>query len=378
MKAPGTNIAVSPNFSSILITGVTGLIGGEIFRELLRSMPQTRIRALIRPTPAACETTRLDQRLYRSGDGELARSNATAVAGDITLPNWGMSADDAIDVASDVEVIIHCAADTSFAAHDNTSKTNVSGVRNLIDFAKGCRKKPLIVYLGTATNVGDVSNCVVKEEDGCQPEHDHHNEYTRSKAVAETMLRNSGLPLLTLRPTIVLGAGIKDKTFARQILWCLPLTRVFESLPFDPQARLDIVDVDFVAKATVRLLKLNQARNHDCYNLSAGLWHYTSVGDILTFADQHYERDLPLVAKPLAEWTRTDREIYVATKIQKRVYRSLKPYLPFINMDVVFDNQRLRDDLGTQFPTPKPVCDYLGSLLDLIGTKAALQEAALP
>ena len=46
-------------------------------------------------------------------------------------------------------------------------------------------------------------------------------------------------------------------------------------------------------------------------------------------------------------------------------------------MDVVFDDARLRADLG-ETPAVRPVGDYLPDLLKLIRPKAALREAALP
>src|SRR5207247_858656 len=95
----------------------------------------------------------------------------------------------------------------------------------------------------------------LREEEGCRPENEHHNDYTRSKAVAETLIRDRGLPYLVLRPTIVLSAGLPDQKFARNILWFVPLVRKFDCLPADPDSRLDIVPVSFVADATVDLLR---------------------------------------------------------------------------------------------------------------------------
>ncbi len=154
-----------------------------------------------------------------------------AVTGDILEPFWGLSGADRAEITGSVDVIIHNAADTSFTAHRDTATTNVAGVRRLIEFARGCRRPPLIAYMSTASNVGrETGRCLV-EDDGCRPANDHFNDYTHSKAVGEQELRDSGLPVLTLRPTIVLSAGLPDPVFARQILWCAPLTRAFGALP---------------------------------------------------------------------------------------------------------------------------------------------------
>ena len=69
---------------------------------------------------------------------------------------------------------------------------------------------------------------------------------------------------------------------------------------------------------------------------------------------------------------------YAGFDFQRRIFSALKMYLPFLNMNVVFDDARLRGDLGTGGPSVRPARDYLGELVELIGTKAALKEAALP
>ena len=135
--------------------------------------------------------------------------------------------------------------------------------------------------MSTASNVGRVTGQCLTEDEGCRPGNEHFNDYTHSKAVGEQALRESGLPVLTLRPTIVLSAGLPDPVFARQILWFAPLTRAFAALTASNRAsRLDIVDVGFVAEATLRLLEC-PTRKHDCYHLSAGSAQCLRVGEVL-------------------------------------------------------------------------------------------------
>jgi len=79
------------------------------------------------------------------------------IAGDILRADWGMNPKAAAVVRAGVQVVIHNAADTSFIAHRDTGTTNVEGVQRLIDFARSCPRPPLIVYMSTASNVGDVT-----------------------------------------------------------------------------------------------------------------------------------------------------------------------------------------------------------------------------
>jgi long-chain acyl-CoA synthetase len=364
--------------SNVLITGVTGLIGGEVFRRLLAHGHRGAVWALVRPTPDQSPAERVLARLARSGDDTTSLPEVVAaVAGDILRTDWGLAPEDRDEIAASVDVIVHNAADTSFAVHRDTARTNVEGVRRLIDFARTCRRRPLVVYMSSASNVGRASGRCLGEGDGCRPANDHFNDYTHSKAVGEQLLRESGLPVLTLRPTIVLSAGLPDPTFARQILWCAPLTRTFEALPVDPAGRLDLVDVGFVAEATLRLLESGR-RAHDCYHLSAGESQCVTVGQVSACLDRLYGRRAPLRLIPPSEWTLSAHREYVRSRFQKRVFRSLKLYLPFLNMDVVFDDARFRAEVPTGELLPRKATDYLPGLLRLIRQKAALLEAAIP
>jgi nucleoside-diphosphate-sugar epimerase len=366
---------VLPPAGNVLVTGATGLIGGEIVRRLDNDFTG-QVWALVRPRDEMSPADRLAARYRRSGGGDPG-PRVSAVAGDVTEFDWGLEPDDLARVIGRTDAIIHCAADTSFAAHRDTGRTNVESVRLLIDLARRCERRPLVVYIGTASNVGRAEHTCLSEVDGCRSANEHFNEYTRSKAVAEELLRDSGLPVLTVRPTIVLGPGLPDPDFAKQILWCVPLTRCFGGLPIDPAARLDIVDVGYVAEATLALAR-HPARRFDCYHLSAGEAGAVTVGELNVVVGRHYRRKRPLNLFAPTEWSRARHREFVTTPLQRRVFRALRHYLPFLNMDVVYDNARLRADLGTAYPPVRPAAEYLPELLRLIRQRAALREAALP
>jgi nucleoside-diphosphate-sugar epimerase len=361
--------------SRVLLTGATGLIGGEILRRLEGQCAYAW--SLVRPKDGEGPAARLAARYRRSGDFAGPGPSVEAVAGDVAELDWGLAPADRDRICDGVDLIIHNAADTSFAAHRDTGKTNIESVERLVELAGRCRRRPLIVYMGTATNVGRVTGACLGEDAGCRLGDDHFNEYTRSKAVAEATLRASGLPVLTLRPSIVLGAGLPDPGFAKQILWCVPLTRCFRGLPIDPVARLDLADVGFVADATLALVRCRH-RHWDCYHISAGPGGTVSTGRMRQVVDEMYRRKKPLQLIPPAEWTREHIRQYVRSPLQKRVFRSLRHYLPFLNMDVVYDNSRLIADLGDQAPRLLSAADYLPDLVRLIRPRAALREAAMP
>ena len=363
--------------SNILITGATGLIGGEVLRRLADRRHRGTVWALVRPTEDQDPDERLRARLRRSGGDGFLGGDVRPVSGDIRSANWGLPEAERGEIACGADVIIHNAADTSFAAHRDTASTNVEGIRRLIAFARTCHRRPLIVYMSTASNAGRVAPGCLTEDHGCRPDNEHFNEYTHSKAVGEQLLRDSGLPVLTLRPTIVLRAGLPDPVFARQILWCAPLTRAFPALPVDPDARLDLVDVGFVAEATLRLMEATD-RAFDCYHLSAGRAGCVTVGELGEIVAETYGRRTPIQLIPPDRWTRAAHREHVNTPLRRKVFRSLRHYLPFLSMDVVYDDARLRSAIPTEVLSVRPPRTYFKHLLKIIRHKAALQEAVLP
>ena len=118
-------------------------------------------------------------------------------------------------------------------------------------------------------------------------------------------------------------------------------------------------------------------RRFDCYHISAGPSGAVTIGELRVVFHAFYCRRQLLRLVPPAEWTPAVHRKAVRTPLQRRLFRSLRYYLPFLNMDVVFDDARLRADLGETLAV-RPVCDYFADLLGLIRPKAALREAALP
>ena len=140
--------------SRVLLTGATGLIGGEVLRALL-DFGVREVWTLVRPEEQSTPAGRIVVRMRRSGvelDG--ATDFVHAVAGDMRSVGLGLSADDAGRVRSAIDFVIHCGGETSFIREAECVDTNIAGMQNLIDFVRRCERDPLIVYTSTAANGG--------------------------------------------------------------------------------------------------------------------------------------------------------------------------------------------------------------------------------
>ncbi|MCP4246750.1 MAG: NAD-dependent epimerase/dehydratase family protein [bacterium] len=355
--------------TTILITGTTGLIAGELVERLVRCR-LGRILCLIRPTPEATAAQRLVERFERTGFPPLLDDDGRveAISGDVTAPGFGMSAEDRDRVLQSVDLIIHCASELSFIRDASCRQTNIAGMTNLIELARQCRRSPRIVHMSTATVCGKAAHRCVNEADADASDEDHFNEYTRSKAAAERVLRESGLPALVVRPSIVLSADLPSEDFARAILWFLPLLNEFDAVPVESDSRVDVVPVSFVVDSMVQLLQRPQLA-YDCYHISAGPAGALRCGDVGRYLDEFYGRVEPIKPIPPAQWTAQLHRKYVATRKQRKVFGTLKHYLPFLNMDVTYNNTRLADELGGGPLEIPDITEYLGGLLHLITPK---------
>ncbi len=351
---------------NVFVTGATGLIGGELLRALL-TREVGKVWALVRPVLGSDPAVRLAERMARSGDGEAIAEGrpVRAVAGDLSGEQLDLSEEDAWEIRREADIIIHCAAETSFIRALACRRTNITGTRRLLEFAHTCRRRPLFVYVSTAYVSGVVTNACLSEEDALRPENRHHNEYTRSKAIAEEMVCNSGLDVLIVRPSVVLSAGLKDAGFARAILWFVPLLNELDAVPINPVAHPDVVPVQFVVDSLLALLEKRE-RRHQCYHISAGPQGAADYAQLARVLDRVYGRFSPLRLFAPAQWTREAHRHYIRTPEQRKIFASLRGYLPFLNMNVSYDHSRLRQELGERFPVLVPLTEYLADLLVLI------------
>ena len=62
----------------------------------------------------------------------------------------------------------------------------------------------------------------------------------------------------------------------------------------------------------------------------------------------------------------------------RKIFFGLRYYLPFFNMNVVYDNRRWTEELGPRVPVLEPIANYIDGLLDQIELDEALAEVAKP
>jgi nucleoside-diphosphate-sugar epimerase len=220
------NYPLTVGKQTLFLTGATGVVGRALLEELAGeySIVCLSHRATI--------------------DDQRVRT----VNGDLTEADFGLPQADFRRLAREVDVVLHCAASTRWnVSRDVLFRVNVDGTRRVVDFTG--RADAVLYHVSTAFVASH-------DEDG-QPG-SGPMAYVASKAAAEEVVRGSGVPAVTVRPSIFIGnshdgriaefQGI-HKVFGSALKDALPV------VPADPASLIDYIPQDVAAKAVRRLLE---------------------------------------------------------------------------------------------------------------------------
>ena len=344
----------------VLLSGATGLIGGELMLNLAAKGIYSK--AVVRASDESNANARLLDRIQKSvlWKPELAEF-VSAVAGDIEAPDFGLKA----SVLQSADVILHSAASTSFKPDADVYPVNLKAATNFGGILKNLKASQRGFFVGTAAVTMEPRGIITED----MPFAGYANDYIRSKRDAETLLRSVGVPFVSLRPGIVLSRGIDDAKLARNMLWAIPVMAELGDVPLDPQARLDFAPVDFIASAFAEMLLKNDFA-HDCYHVSTG-------DASMTF--QALADELILTMPGIKKLVMRGRDFVPVPRFarQRWMFAALQPYLPFLTADAVFSNERLKTEIGTLAVAPAPV-SYLGDLLATFSLSDAVRQMYTP
>jgi nucleoside-diphosphate-sugar epimerase len=214
----------------ILVTGASGLIGGELCARLVARGHQ--VTALVHRATLIAGT-----------DGAPV-AGVTLLPGDVRLPGFGLAG------APDADLVIHSAAITGFdAAAEDHAAVNTAGAAHAA--ALGL---PLL-HVSTAYVCGTRDGRIGEDETGT----DFVNGYEASKAAGEAVVRAAmagGLPAAVARPSIVVGdwaAGCIASFDNIYMLFRLIAEGRVRTLPASSGANLDLVPIDHVTGSLVAM-----------------------------------------------------------------------------------------------------------------------------
>jgi long-chain acyl-CoA synthetase len=245
----------------ILLTGGTGFIGTHVANLLLDEQDLELVVLVMASDPQEAEHL-LARAWWDLPDlGAAIGKNVYAVAGDVRSSRLGMPDDIYGDLAGRVDVIIHAAADLRLdASIEELRATNVQGVRHVLEFAReidAVHGLQRLVHVSTAYVAGGRSGTI--DEGPPTDRFGFMNPYEQSKYEGEMLVRAAmaaDQPIAIARPGMVVGDSRTGavKTFNTFYAPLRPyLTGRIRVLPMRSDFRVNIVPVDHVAEAIVRM-----------------------------------------------------------------------------------------------------------------------------
>ncbi|KHL06287.1 UNVERIFIED_CONTAM: nucleoside-diphosphate-sugar epimerase, partial [Mumia flava] len=251
---------------SILLTGATGFVGGAIAANLAAKGLLADTRFAVRGDTPADGLARLRSNLRRF---EFAPGTLNAITESQIVP-FDLREAGAAELG-DPEVIINCAALATFSNHPSLWETNVEGVLALGRLAAQGKRLKRFMQIGTAMSCGQLANRHVSESWSVPALQQHAVPYTYSKGMAELKLREAvpELPLVVVRPSIVVGHSTLGCEPSGSIFWMLRMVAMLETFSCRLSDRVDILPVDDCAEGIVQLAT-KPTLAHDLYHISAG------------------------------------------------------------------------------------------------------------
>jgi nucleoside-diphosphate-sugar epimerase len=192
----------------VLVTGASGTVGYEVFKELLKRQDQYKIRLL-------CLDRKVERQLFSPFGNKI----------DFI---WGDIGDfDVVKRATEeVDYIIHTAGIIPPLADEKpglTRTVNIDGTQNIINAIVSVEKKPRIIFTSSISVYGDrLNNPEIIVEDTINPV--VGDVYALSKVKAEEIIQTSGVSYSIFRL-----CGILTKSFKIQpLMFHMPLKTSLE------------------------------------------------------------------------------------------------------------------------------------------------------
>lgn len=366
------------------VTGATGAIGSALIPILLMDA-DTRVILLMRAKSAEDLGGRLKDlfRFWEFAEGGEVSGRVKALAGDVTLPNFGLAEPDYARLTAECTHVIHSAGNVRMNLPiEQARRSSIDAARNVVALARAAPKLAKIEFVSTV-GVGGRSHGTVPEEWILRPRK-FHNTYEQAKAEAEDIVRGeveNDLPLTVHRPSMVVGDSVSGRIIHFQVFYhlCEFLSgkRTLGLAPNFGRARLDIVPADYVARL-IAWSSTNMATRGRILHACSGPQLALPLHDLRDVVRQVFSeagRRLPPVISLPTNLFRSllgTAAIFMPSEVRRAV-KTLPVFLDYLATEQAFANSSTTDLLTSAgFALPSPYA-YLDQVLGYYLSRSAPQ-----
>lgn len=240
------------------VTGGTGALGSALVPMLLEDR-DSEVCLLIRARDEAELQRRTDAlfAFWELGDLETERRRRVhAIAGDATLPLFGLQQTRFDHLLHTVTDIVHAAGAVRMNLPIEAARRSALGsAEQVLSLAGKLHERGRLGKLEFVSTVGVGGRTAVVPERWIETPRAFHNTYEQSKAEAEVLVRQHvecGVPVTVHRPSMIVGDSRSGRIMHFQVFYhlCefLSGARTFGIFPSLEGATLDVVPADYVAR----------------------------------------------------------------------------------------------------------------------------------
>lgn len=365
--------------NTLLITGVTGFLGGAVLEKILNTNKGMNVLLLVRANTPEAALARVKENMRKFNITEDKLNTLTPqdmLIGDLANPE-GFLNDPRLELVTHV---LNCAAVASFGNNPLIWKVNVEGTLLFARRMSQVNGLQRFLHVGTAMSCTPEPNSLVAESAEFRERAEHLVEYTHSKSTIEQLMRQQcpKLPLVIARPSIVVGHTHHGCQPSSSIFWVFSMGLMLQKFMCSMEDRVDVIPVDYCADALLMLLastiadgevvhisagEENSVRFADIDNAMAKALEKAPVGD--KYAQVSYET--------LVKMRRELKDIFGPCN-ERLMLKAMRLYGSFATLNVRFSNDKL---LSMGMPKPPRFTDYIARCVQTTRDLSIPQQMAV-
>lgn len=244
----------------ILLTGVTGFVGGALCQCLLESKDNF-IYLLARGKGGVSPERRVRQLLEDSiGEDDGWSRRIRVLDGDLLLDQLGITPEDYSELLVKLDVVYHCAASIKFTlSYERAKEVNCGGTEKIVSLVNAITNPAFerLNYISTSYIAGSIVSGFAETD--LVREQQFSNTYELTKCQCELFLQENiknNVPITIFRPSIVTSSSLDGSTHKNNIIYKFIKMLQMGAIPefyCEEDTSVNMVPIDYVVNGILSI-----------------------------------------------------------------------------------------------------------------------------